>query len=90
MLTGRLDDASQARVWQTLRGVGFALWDEVMADVDGEGRLAIFKGLDDFREHLGGELTVTLLEAIGRGVEVHEMDEAIVGQALVDLRQAAS
>lgn len=89
VLTGRLDEASQTRVWQTLRGVGFALWDEVMADVDGEGRLAIFKGLHDFREHLGGELTVTLLESIGRGLEVHEMDEAVVGQAMVDLRQAA-
>jgi 3-dehydroquinate synthase len=33
-------------------------------------------GLDEFREHLGGELTVMLLEGIGRGVEVHEIDEA--------------
>ena len=32
-------------------------------------------GLREFREHLGGELTVTLLADIGRGIEVHEIDE---------------
>ena len=32
-------------------------------------------GLREFREHLGGELTITLLRDIGRGEEVHVMDE---------------
>ena len=41
-----------------------------------DGSLAILEGLREFREHLGGELTVTLLAGIGRGVEVHEIDEA--------------
>lgn len=34
----------------------------------------VLKGLAEFQEHLGGELTITLLSAIGRGEEVHEMD----------------
>ena len=38
----------------------------------------MLQGLADFQEHLGGELTITLLADIGRGVEVHEMDERIV------------
>ncbi|WDT80224.1 MAG: hypothetical protein MPW14_24560 [Candidatus Manganitrophus sp.] len=38
---------------------------------------ALLHGLDEFREHLGGPLTMTLLQrAIGDGMEVHEMDEA--------------
>ena len=32
-------------------------------------------GLDEFREHLGGELTVTLLAGIGSRLDVHEIDE---------------
>jgi 3-dehydroquinate synthase len=34
--------------------------------------------LAHFREHLGGELCITLLEAIGRGVEVREVDAGVV------------
>ena len=89
VLTGRLDEASQQRIWDTLAGVGFPLWHDALADADSDGRLAVLRGLDQFREHLGGELTVTLLEAIGRGVEVHEIDEAAVGEAIVELRRSA-
>ena len=39
---------------------------------------SILSGLNEFREHLGGELTIMLLEGIGRGVEVHEIDEHIM------------
>lgn len=39
---------------------------------------SILSGLEEFREHLGGELTIMLLRGIGRGVEVHEMDEATI------------
>ena len=47
----------------------------------------VLDGLAEFREHLGGELTVTLLAAIGRGVEVHEMRESLVLSALDELRR---
>ena len=36
----------------------------------------------EFREHLGGELTITLLEGIGRPVDVHRMDTVLVERAL--------
>ncbi|MDZ7694095.1 MAG: hypothetical protein U5K69_23740 [Balneolaceae bacterium] len=35
---------------------------------------SIFRGLEEFREHLGGELTIMLLESIGKGIEVHEVN----------------
>ena len=50
-------------------------------------RPLVLKGLADFQEHLGGELTVTLLADIGRGVEVHEMDEELIGQLIDWLEQ---
>jgi 3-dehydroquinate synthase len=45
--------------------------------------------LADFQKHLGGELTITLLSDIGRGVEVHEMDAELVGSSIDWLRQQA-
>lgn len=38
-------------------------------------------GLQEFQEHLGGQLTIMLLEEIGKGVEVHELDHASLMQA---------
>jgi 3-dehydroquinate synthase len=48
------------------------------------------EGLREFREHLGGELTVTLLSGIGVGVEVHEIDEALMLRSIADLREQAA
>ena len=42
----------------------------------------IIKGLEEFREHLGGKLTIMLLEDLGTGFEVHEMDENLVLQSI--------
>ena len=43
-----------------------------------DGQLSLLQGLREFREHLGGELHVTLLRGIGQSFEVTEMDEALV------------
>jgi len=47
----------------------------------------IMQGLSQFQEHLGGELTVTLLKDIGVGVEVHEMEKERVKLAIQWLKQ---
>jgi 3-dehydroquinate synthase len=42
----------------------------------------LFDGLEEFRQHLGGRLTVTMLEDIGRPVDVHEIDHDLMRQAI--------
>ena len=54
---------------------------------DAAGKLYLLNGLEEFREHLGGELTVTLPVEIGTGIEVHHMDKRIVYQAVDWLRE---
>ena len=49
---------------------------------DEAGDHILLNGLREFREHLGGELTITLLAKLGTGVEVHAMDEAKILQAI--------
>lgn len=50
----------------------------------------LFQGLDSFREHLGGELTIMLLDAIGDGVEGHSVDRARYREAIALLRERAA
>jgi len=47
---------------------------------------SILYGLQEFREHLGGELTIMLLERIGKGIEVHEVDHEIYRTAIGKLK----
>ncbi len=84
---GLLPAAARDRVVRLLERLGFRLWDDALALTGPSGRRAVLDGLTEFREHLGGELTVTLLEGIGHGVEVHEMDEARVQGAIEWLRR---
>lgn len=79
---GLLDAHVGDAVVQLLRALGFVLWDDALEQQADNGRRALLGGLEDFREHLGGELTVTLLTGIGRSVEVHEIDEQRVLRAL--------
>ncbi len=49
----------------------------------------VVAGLNEFREHLGGQLTIMLLEGVGRGVEVHDVDRALLGNAISQLKEQA-
>jgi 3-dehydroquinate synthase len=82
VLAGLLKPGEEDRICYLLEALGFRLWHPALEKPDREGGLEMLRGLVDFREHLGGELTITLLRDIGVGVEVHEMDEALVADAV--------
>ncbi len=88
-LKGMLRSAERDMILDALEKAGLPLWNHVMEMKTPEGRLEILKGLDDFQEHLGGRLNVTLPSPIGQRVEVHEMDKDAVHQALVYLKKRA-
>ncbi len=73
-LVGLLDESEATRVVRLLQRLGFELWHPMLDQCDKSGSRVVLKGLADFQEHLGGELTITLLDEIGTGVEVHEID----------------
>jgi 3-dehydroquinate synthase len=86
-LKGMLRSAGRDKILDALEKAGLSLWDPVMEMKTPEGTLRILKGLDDFQEHLGGRLNVTLPTPIGQKVEVHEMDKDAVHEALVYLKK---
>ncbi|MPR32327.1 3-dehydroquinate synthase [Salmonirosea aquatica] len=63
------------RILTVFQKLGFELYHPKLADND---NINLRNGLNEFREHLGGRLTIMLLEEIGQGVEVHEMDNALI------------
>ena len=84
---GHLDPQSAERILSLLETLGFELFTNELLHVDAEGSLLILNGLEEFREHLGGQLTVTLIEEIGRGFEAHEMHLPKVIEAIHELEQ---
>ena len=80
--TGFLSDNALARVKQLLHNLGFDLWHPALAATNEAGDLAVLQGLEEFREHLGGALSITLLKQIGLGIEVHEIDMDIMRSSL--------
>ncbi|MBW3545689.1 MAG: 3-dehydroquinate synthase [Bacteroidetes bacterium] len=69
------------RIINLIRRLGFALYVPELNSND------LSVGLQEFREHLGGRLTIMLLQNIGQGVEVHEMDTAKIAEAARLLRE---
>ena len=86
-LCGLLPATSAERVLNLLERLGFELFASELLHTDEQGQLLVAAGLEEFREHLGGELTITLLREIGDGVEVHEMDAVLVARAIATLRE---
>jgi 3-dehydroquinate synthase len=88
-LDDRLSDTALERILSFFEAVGFDLYfPEVSSRLDApEHPSSLFYGLEEFREHLGGELTIMLLENIGESIEVHEVDLEIYRRAIGQLRE---
>ena len=71
---GLLKPSDFEAVCSVFDALGLATDHELLSEIDRNGRLVIINGLEEFRQHLGGELTVTMLADIGVGVEVNEVD----------------
>jgi len=78
-LSGRLLMEKADRIIQLLIKCGFEITNPLI-EIQNENS-EILKGLQEFREHLGGRLTVMLLSDIGVGEEVHNLDVALLKEA---------
>lgn len=75
------------RALSLIERIGFETYSPFLLEQGRTGEAVILEGLEEFREHLGGELTVTLVPQIGQKLEVHEMDRQLVLEALQSLRE---
>ena len=79
-LMGWLSDADHARIRACIAALGLPMRHPLFAEAD-----TLLRGLEEFREHLGGTLTITMLRGIGRGFEIHEVDFARMRAAAAEL-----
>lgn len=90
-LTGKLRRYEWLRILSLLFRLGFPLYVSEIELRSGPGKFdyKLFEGIEDFRDHFGGQLTITLLEGIGRPTEVHEMSLEILFEAMRILRDGS-
>jgi 3-dehydroquinate synthase len=84
-LVGLVKAKTTERILSLLETLGFPLYHDLLNEISANGNRVILEGLEEFREHLGGELTITLIQGIGEGIEVHAMDRKIILDAVRDL-----
>ncbi len=87
-IIGMLPPHDAQRVLTVLQELGLPVFHPLL---EGAGAThPLLAGLEEFREHLGGRLTIMLLRAIGRGVEVHELEKEEVLRAAAALQEGVN
>ena len=76
--TGLLSAAGHARIVGVLEALGFDLHHTLLADP------RLIEGVEAFREHLGGRLTLTLFQGVGQPVEIHTLETGLVARVARD------
>ena len=74
-LKGYIGQNDLNRILNVIINLGFTITFNIEAE-------NLINGLEEFREHLGGTLTIMLLKALGEGFEVNHMDTHLVGNAI--------
>lgn len=87
---GLLSERARDRIHNALSAVGLPLWHALLEARDPRGGLSIVRGLEEFRAHLGGQLTLTLPDGIGHKKDIHELPEAIIERGILFLKNRVS
>jgi 3-dehydroquinate synthase len=84
MLMGWLARGEYQRVIRCLSDLGFELYHPAMSDTD-----KLLAGVDEFREHLGGALTIPMVGTVGSTFDVHHVEKRTMLEAIDRLGSAA-
>ena len=79
-LVGKISEKDAYSVVELLHQLDLPIY-HPMLDTE-EARFILLSGLLDFQEHLGGKLTIVLLEKLGKGIDVHSLEYPLVLQAI--------
>lgn len=81
---GMLSQDDCDRIIHLIHSLGFNTYVSELINQK-NGTWTILEGLEEFREHLGGQLTIMLLEEIGKGINVNEMDPNLIQSSIKEL-----
>ncbi|TLP81692.1 3-dehydroquinate synthase [Maribacter sp. ACAM166] len=83
-LIGLITEADLQHILDVMITVGFDL--SLPVDTTSEIE-SLLNGIEEFREHLGGQLTITLISGLGTKHDVHTIDIKLMAQAIKKLNQ---
>jgi 3-dehydroquinate synthase len=83
--TGLLSVEWTDRILALLLRLGFELFKPIRQVRGAKGPQDVLDGLEEFREHLGGQLTIPMIKAPGVRLDVHEMKASDVKAAMDEL-----
>lgn len=86
MREGLIGRADFERIVTAMIAAGLPVWSEHLHRRGDDGAPVILGGLAEFREHLGGRLSITLPDGLGRRIEVHRMRDEVIMEAIDHLR----
>lgn len=85
-LSGRLSFSECREIIETLQALELDVWlPEVSENLDADSE-NILDGINDFREHLGGELSLTLLSKIGTEIQVNTVNPELIRKSIRTLQ----
>ncbi|MCW8132215.1 MAG: 3-dehydroquinate synthase [Planctomycetota bacterium] len=86
---GLITEAERDRVCAAMEAAGLDLWHPMLARPHAELGLEVVKGLEEFRQHLGGRLTLAMPDGLGRKRDVHALDHAHIREGVAWLAARA-
>ena len=84
---GLLSADERHRVLHGLTDAGLPIHTPLLDQRNEQQQRSILQGLSDFREHLGGRLTLTMPHGVGRSIDIHELSASLIETAIHHLEQ---
>ena len=80
---GFLAEEDLDKILTCLKSLGFEIiWDDYYKYISSNSEPELFKGLDEFREHIGGELSIPLLKGVANPIEVSHIDKKVLLESI--------
>ena len=86
-LVGLITESDLQHILEVMLAIGFDLSLPLNSNDETD---ELLHGIEEFREHLGGELTITLISGIGKKHDVHTIDMTLMSQAIAKLNKYAT
>lgn len=87
---GWLSATDAEKITSVLKTLGLPVFHPLLAHKTTNNTYEVLNGLEAFREHLGGHLTILMLTEIGHGQDVHEIDTALMSKCIQEMQTVAS
>lgn len=87
MQLGLINSSERDNVLNAMERSGLVLWHPALKQKSENNKLKIIEGLEEFREHLGGELTLAMPDKLGRKTDIYDLPEKIIKASILALEK---